>query len=492
MYLLGKHFSIETDHKPLVPLLSSTPLDNLPPRILRFRLRMMKYDYTISHVPGKSLFMADTLSRAPSAQNFTEDSTALQEEIEAFVAATLAALPATPDCLDQFRKAQAADKTLSQVIKFCQTKWPEKPSINSSIKPYWLVHDELSVYEQLLLRGDRIVIPSCLQKEILQCLHQGHQGIVKCKLCAKYSVWWPGISKQIDHVIQCCDTCKQNFPRRSEPLITSELPQRPWEKVGSGLFYQKGTPYLLVIDYFSRYIEVTKLSTTTSASVILAMKSMFSRHRIPEVLISDHGPQYAAREFEEFAKSYDFVHKTSSPYHPQGNGEAERAVKTVKKLLKGSKDPLLAMLSYRTTPLPWCNLSPAQLLMGRRIRSNLPTSPVLLKPEWPNLQTFRNQDSSYKIKQKKQYDRRHRARDFPLLDEGTPVFMTNGTDVIPGRVTERVTQRSYNVDTPSGMSIRNRCHLNTQIDRQNDETIKQRSSATEAAGNIPTRSPIAT
>ena len=100
----------------------------------------------------------------------------------------LAALPTTSDRLDQFWKAQTADKTLSQVTKFCQTKWPEKPSINSLLKPYWLVCDEISVYEQLLLRGARIIIPSCLQKEILQRLHQGHQGIVKCKLRTKYSV----------------------------------------------------------------------------------------------------------------------------------------------------------------------------------------------------------------------------------------------------------------------------------------------------------------
>ena len=89
----------------------------------------MKYGYTISHFPGKSLFTADTLSLAPSAQNFTEASVTLQEETEAFVAAILAALPATQDYLDQFWKAEAADKTLSQVIKFfCKTKWPKKPS----------------------------------------------------------------------------------------------------------------------------------------------------------------------------------------------------------------------------------------------------------------------------------------------------------------------------------------------------------------------------
>ena len=85
MYILGKYFEIETDHKPLVPLLTSKPLDNLPPRILRFHLQMMKYEYSISHVPGKFLFIADTLSRAPSAAD-KEKSATLKDETEAFIA----------------------------------------------------------------------------------------------------------------------------------------------------------------------------------------------------------------------------------------------------------------------------------------------------------------------------------------------------------------------------------------------------------------------
>ena len=143
-------------------------------------------------------------------------------------------------------------------------------------------------------------------------------------------------------------------------------------------------------------------------------------------------------------------------------GEAERAVKTVKKLLKGSKDPHLALLSYRTTPLLWCNLSPAQLLMGRHIRSNLPISTASLQPEWSDLQVFCRQYSSYKEKLKKQYDRRHRARELPLLDEDTPVFIASGpnTNAIPGRVIERASDRSYLVETPTGMCRRNRNYLN--------------------------------
>jgi len=202
-------------------------------------------------------------------------------------------------------------------------------------------------------------------------------------------------------------------------------------------------------------------------------------------MITDNGFQYSAKEFEDFAKTYDFCHKTSSPYHPQGNGEAERAVKTIKKLLKGSKDPHLALLSYRTTPLPWCNHSPAQLLMGRHIRANLPISTALLKPEWPDLQAFQRQDSSYKEKMKKQYDRRHRARELPILDEDIPVFIANGRDsnIIPGRIIERASDRLYLVDTPTGISRRNRSHLNVRTDEQSDVQATQRNSV---------RSPVAT
>ena len=81
---------------------------------------------------------------------------------------------------------------------------------------------------------------------------------------------------------------------------------------------------------------------TMSASVISALKFIFARHGTPDILISDNGLENSAKEFEEFDK---FTHKTSSLYHLQGN--EERAVKTIKKLLKGSKDPNLALLSYR-------------------------------------------------------------------------------------------------------------------------------------------------
>ena len=132
------------------------------------------------------------------------------------------------------------------------------------------------------------------------------------------------------------------------------------------------------MDYFSRFIETQKINSTTSSSIIGALKLIFARHGIPDPVVTDNGPQYSSNEFQSFAKSYSFSHVTSSPYYPRANGEVERAIRTLQNLLKDVKDPYLALMSYRATPLPWYNLSPAQLLMGRRIRTVVPEADGVL------------------------------------------------------------------------------------------------------------------
>ena len=111
-------------------------------------------------------------------------------------------------------------------------------------------------------------------------------------------------------------------------MIAAQLPTYPWQKIGSDLFELNGTTYMLVVDYFSRYIEVVKVTVTSSMGIIEKLKPMFSRQGIPEVLVSDNGPQYSSHEMKEFAQIYGFTHITSSPRYPQSNGQAERAVQT--------------------------------------------------------------------------------------------------------------------------------------------------------------------
>ena len=139
-------------------------------------------------------------------------------------------------------------------------------------------------------------------------------------------------------VVQSCSVCAREASIRREPLMTTPLPDYPWHILGSNLFQLKGDHYLLVVDYFSQYPEVVKLTSTTSAAVIIALKAIFSRHGIPEVFQSDNGPQYASQEFSTFAGSYGFHLITSSPRYPKSNGQAERTVKTIKQLLKKGRN----------------------------------------------------------------------------------------------------------------------------------------------------------
>ena len=246
---------------------------------------MAKYDYTISHVPEKLLYTADTLSR---------DS--LQEEVETFVnSITKLSLPATEQRLDNYRQSQPQDPVCSQVREFCKTEWPNKQRVPQELMPYWKMKDSLTICDNLLLYNSRIVVPKSMQKETLQKIHAGHHlGIEKCKKRTSSSVWWPGVMQQIVQVVQNCEVCAKEAKPGKEPLISTQLPKYPWQVVGTDLFELNKNNYLLVVDYFSRYPEVT---STTSVSIISVLKSIFASHGIPEIVRSDNGPQYSSAEF---------------------------------------------------------------------------------------------------------------------------------------------------------------------------------------------------
>jgi len=233
-------------------------------------------------------------------------------------------------------------------------------------------------------------------------------------------------------------------------MIPSKLPDMPWQKIGTDLFEFKGNQYLLIVDYHSRFIEIALLNGTSAENVIRHTKSIFARHGIPEVVISDNGPQFSSDAYARFADDYQFKHITSSPYYPRNNGEAERAVGIIKSLLKKEGDPYLALLAYRTTPLQM-GYSPSELLMCRKLRSKVPMTREQRVPSVPDAEMLKRRDQQIKDKQKKNFDRRHGARDSPPLIPGSNVW-------IPGRdtgaqVQEEVAPRSYMVSTPEGSVI---------------------------------------
>ena len=151
------------------------------------------------------------------------------------------------------------------------------------------MRSELSVADGLLLKGVRAIIPASMRAEMLQRLHTGHQGTTKCRRRAKDSMWWPGIKQDIETTVSKCEVCCKHQVQRPEPLVPLELPTRPWQRIGTDLFEWKKSNYLLVVDYYSRFIEIAKLSSTTSSVVISHLKSIFARRGIPEIVVSDNG-----------------------------------------------------------------------------------------------------------------------------------------------------------------------------------------------------------
>ena len=237
------------------------------------------------------------------------------------------------------------------------------------------------------------------------------------------------------HMIKQCHMCAKEAVAHKEPIIAAQLPTYPWQKIGSDLFELNGATYMLVVDYFYRYIEIVQVTVTSSMGIIEKLKPMFSRQGIPEFIVSDNGPQYSSHKMKEFAQLYGFTHITSSPRYPQSNGQAERAVQTVKKLLRTSGDLYLSVLNCNATPMPWCGFSPSELLMGRKVRTTVPQVAEHFCPKWPFLDQFYRKNQEFKRQQEKQYNRRLQTRPQLKLEEGEEVWINTDGKNTRGYVT---------------------------------------------------------
>ena len=307
-------------------------------------MRLLRFDFTVSNVPGKSLITTDTLSRAPVAQQ--DDHYCTEEEIDLYIQHVLASLPASNTQLERIREKQEEDEVCQTLKQYCSEGWPDRTRVPDTLKPYWHTKDELLVVHGLLLKAERIVTPTSIRLEMLNRIHDGHQGVAKCRERVKRALWWPGLSNEIEDLVKQCRKCTERRINKKEPMISSVVPDRLWQVIGTDICFVKKRPYLIVVDYFSKFIKVSYLSSLSSSEMIRTLKSVFARHGIPEVVRSDNGPQYDSAEFAKFTKDWEFKHVTSSPLYAQSNGEAERGVQTAKNLLKKEDDPAKALLAY--------------------------------------------------------------------------------------------------------------------------------------------------
>ena len=184
--------------------------------------------------------------------------------------------------------------------------WPDtREQVPISIREYWNFREDLTLHNGILFKSQRIIIPRALRSEVTARLHSSHLGIEACLRKARDRVYWPAMNSDIKEAVAKCEVCAEyqaNNPQ--QPLQTRKIPDKPWSRLAADLFTLHSKDYIVLVDYYSDFVEVSPLEQTTSSAIIKSMRVQFSRHGIPDVLVSDNGPQFASREFAEFAKQW--------------------------------------------------------------------------------------------------------------------------------------------------------------------------------------------
>ena len=249
-------------------------------------------------------------------------------------------------------------------------------------KLYIRIINELSAKYNMLLWGYRIIIPPLLRGSVLTKLHETQPGIYRMKFLARSYVWWPGIDDEVESLVKTCTQCQyhRNMPQRA-PIHPCAHPSNPWNTLHidyAGCF--QGKMYLVVMDSYSKWLD--PVNSANSSVNIEKLKILFATHGLPEIVVSDNASCFKSEEFGIFTRKNNICDITGSPYHLQTNGVVERCVKSFKqsisKLLETninneSIQTLISrlLITYRITPHSTTGVSPAELLMGRKLNNAL-------------------------------------------------------------------------------------------------------------------------
>ncbi|KAK9711109.1 Integrase zinc binding domain [Popillia japonica] len=226
--------------------------------------------------------------------------------------------------------------------------WPnDSRKVDSDIKNYNQYRGELTVIDDLIYKGQSIVVPKSMKHEMVQKIHYTYLGINECLKLAQESIFWPNMYNEIRQVVANCALClKYSTSQPKDVLQRYKIPTLPWNKVGCDIM---------------EIIEIAELNNITSKSV----KAIFARHGIPLTLVSGGGTEFTSLEFKNFASEWEFNVVITSATHAQSNGRAERQIQTAKGIFKkvweDKKDIDIVLLHYRNTPI-FKNISPAQIL----------------------------------------------------------------------------------------------------------------------------------
>ena len=456
-YLMGRHTLVETDHSPLEQIFKKNVAD-APARLQRMILGCLKFDIDVRYKPGIKVPVADALSRVCIPPKPIDQP---EEHEISFISGVK-----TPIDMQRIKEESAKDSQQNLLKDTIFRGWPAaRKNIPFEIQEYWNIRCDLVLDDGVILKGNRILIPVALRDEVLKAIHTAHQGEVKSLLLARESVFWPGITNDIKQMVKQCPQCAehQSAPPKM-PIQQPDLPNRPWEKIGSDLFEYKGKHYLMIVDYYSRYIIVKYLPDIRSETVSNAFIEVLTEFGLPSTIMADRGTQYTSELFKQKCKDSGIDLIFSSPYHHQSNSIAERSIGIVKSLWKkegeDGKSKSTALWMHRITPIDSKTPSPYEMLFGRKPRSLLPCSNKAIASQHPETEQHKEANQARQQKQAEQYNRKA-SRDLRPLQPGEPVdvFNTINRTWQPATVVRRERDRSYVIRRDSREYFRTREHI---------------------------------
>ena len=402
-YLAGREFTIRTDHKPLLGMLGENkPLSPMAsPRVTRWAMLLSGFKYRMTYVPGSKQGNCDGLSRLPVSAGFAE------LPVPAETVHLMQFFDSSPVTAENIRLFSARDPVLSAAMRYAREGWPTGELLPPELVQYRNKEGELSLHNGCLMWGSRVVVPSKMRQRVLSMLHEGHLGESHTKSFARMYVWWPYIDREITDMVRNCSLCqKYRHQAPVTPLSPWAWPSKPWDRVHIDYCQLDGQLMLVVVDAYSKWVDVHLTRSSTAQLTIELLRKSFAYFGIPKSLVSDNATCFTAPEFQTFCKQLGIRHLLTAPLSPKSNGLAERCVQTVKQGIKkqqnGSMSTKLTrfLFSYRTSPHSTTGQTPAELMMGRRLRTRMD---CLL----PDLQ---ERVESAQSQMKERYDQRSQER----------------------------------------------------------------------------------
>ena len=481
-YLSGQHFTSWGDQKPLIPLYN----DMTRPasvRVNKHRQKIQDLRFTDRYMSGK-VMPCDFNSRHPNSIDHLTSEERQKLGIDDGDEITirrifLRDLPdaVTPDMIKEVAEEDSVYKALREAVK--SGRKPADPRL----VPYTSIWPELGVVDNIVCRGERIVVPDGeviheggnIRTWLTEISHDGHHGMDHMKRYLRPRVWWPGIDKQVERRSAACESCQASTPQhRRDPLQPTVAPTRPWERVAADHWGPTPTCTVLVmVDHLTKYPEVEVVKGTSAHDNIIAIDNIFTRQGFPDILYSDNGAPFNGgerHELQEYFKWAGVQHKPNrSAEDPEANGLAESFMKHVQKIWHAAtlekKDPVMEINKHlrvqRATPHPSTGAAPAELLNHRKYKTRLPDLRVDPAESREDIKLARDRDREAKVRQKKYKDAKSNVKphniqvgDQVLLDrkktklkspyDPSPYLVSevHGTQVVARRGVEQKTRDS--------------------------------------------------